>query len=126
MKGRRAGGGGPALLELLVLVTVAGILAATAIPMYYGYTGEAEKKAARYDLKLLQSVMENYYAEKQYVPPAASGAVTGWDASYSSKYTYVRRGDHDYRFKSVNSFGGVYISIDQYGAISESTDSSTL
>jgi len=122
MKGKK-GVKGFTLVELMVVVVIIGILAAIAIPMYSSYTDKANKKAAAGDLKGLQTTLETYYAEKSDVPDTADigGAVTDWTAKYSDNYTYKKIGTHDYEFKSKKKFSGVYVYIDEYGAIVETT-----
>ncbi len=109
------------LVELMVVVVIIGILAAIAIPMYSSYTDKANKKSASGELKGLQSIMETYYAENSDVPAAATGAVSDWTTKYDAKYTYTRNGTHDYQFKSKTKYGGVYVYIDEYGTITETS-----
>lgn len=120
MKGKK-GVKGFTLVELMVVVVIIGILAAIAIPMYSSYTEKANKKAAAGDLKGLQTTIETYYSENQDVPAAASSAITDWSTKYDAKYTYTRNGTHDYQFKAKTKYGGVYVYIDEYGTIAETT-----
>lgn len=57
--------GGFTLVELIVVVTIIGILASVAVPMYTGQTARARTKAALSDMKNIKAALELYYNDEQ-------------------------------------------------------------
>ena len=51
------------LIELVVVITILGVLVAIAIPAVAGYVDDAKKKAARADAKNIQTALIMYKAE---------------------------------------------------------------
>lgn len=105
--------------ELAVLLVALFILAAAAVPMCYRYSAAAARSAVRGDLKTLQASMEAYYTAHQDVPVRPEGAVPGWAAGYSGRYSYTRYGFHHYEFSTREKIGGKYLFIDQRGTVEE-------
>lgn len=58
------------LIEIIVIITVLGIIAAVSIPRYADVAGESKKAACRRSLNELRSAISIYYSEK--------AAVTGY------------------------------------------------
>ena len=56
------------LIELLTVVTIIGILAAIALPLYLDHRNRAYNASAMSDLKNFKVGMEAYYAEHQSYP----------------------------------------------------------
>src|SRR5437667_10230659 len=57
------------LLELLVVMTIIGILAAVAIPALRDSPQRAREAALREDLFTLRSTIDQYHGDKGYYPP---------------------------------------------------------
>lgn len=53
------------LVELIVVVSIIGILASVAVPMYTGQTAKAKTKAALADMKNIKAALELYYNDEQ-------------------------------------------------------------
>jgi prepilin-type N-terminal cleavage/methylation domain-containing protein len=57
------------LTELMIALAIMGILAAIAVPAYYGYTKKAKNRAGEASLTDCQLILESLYAENhQYAP----------------------------------------------------------
>jgi general secretion pathway protein G len=64
------------LLELLVVMTIIGILAAVAIPALRDSPQRAREAALREDLFTLRSTIDQYHGDKGYYPPDLATLVT--------------------------------------------------
>jgi general secretion pathway protein G len=64
------------LLELLVVMTIIGILAAIAIPALRDSPQRAREAALRGDLFTLRSTIDQYHGDKGYYPPDLATLVT--------------------------------------------------
>ena len=64
------------LLELLVVMTIIGILAAVAIPALRDSPQRAREAALREDLFTLRSTIDQYHGDKGYYPPDLQTLVT--------------------------------------------------
>lgn len=60
------------LVELLVVITIIGILAAIAVPLYLAQKEKAFDTQAQYDVKALQLVVETAYADDDRYPATGS------------------------------------------------------
>ena len=65
---KRKGSGGFSLIELLVVITIMGILAAVAIPRFMGVLEEAKAKADESNAHTLKTAAQVYYFEKGVWP----------------------------------------------------------
>lgn len=67
------------LIEIMVTVAIAGILAAIALPSYFGYLIKSDMRAAQADLLALSLAFENRYQRTLEYPviPAASRTTAG-------------------------------------------------
>ena len=72
----RSGQAGFTLLELLVVMTIIGILAAVAIPALRDSPQRAREAALREDLFTLRSTIDSYHGDKGYYPPDLATLVT--------------------------------------------------
>ena len=61
------------LAELLVVVVILGILAATILPQFIGATGGAKVAAAKADVAVLRTAMQNFYANMDRFPTPEEG-----------------------------------------------------
>ena len=64
------------LLELLVVMTIIGILASIAIPALRDSPQRAREAALREDLFTLRSTIDSYHGDKGYYPPDLATLVT--------------------------------------------------
>ena len=64
------------LLELLVVMTIIGILAAVAIPALRDSPQRAREAALREDLFTMRSTIDQYHGDKGYYPPDLQTLVT--------------------------------------------------
>ncbi len=60
--------GGFTLIEMMVVVTIIGILAATAMVAVRNYQRKAAETALRDDLTQMRKALDNFYADKQRFP----------------------------------------------------------
>ncbi|MEW6049089.1 MAG: prepilin-type N-terminal cleavage/methylation domain-containing protein [Bacillota bacterium] len=72
IKGMRRDRDGFTLIELVVVITILGVLVAIAIPTVGGYVDDAKKKGARADAKNIQTALIMYKAENGVYPPDTS------------------------------------------------------
>lgn len=68
--------GGFTLLELLVVMTIIGILAAIAVPALRDSPQKAREAALREDLFTLRSVLDQYHGDRGYYPADLQTLVT--------------------------------------------------
>lgn len=73
---------GFSLVELLIVVSIIGILAAIAIPQFSSYRQKAYDSAAKSDLANLAQMQDYYYVNGETYT-ADTGDLTGWLASGS-------------------------------------------
>ncbi len=67
------------LVELIIVVTILGILASLVIPTFQGHVAQAKEAAAKDNLKVIRTQVEVYKIQHQGVPPGyinGSGAPT--------------------------------------------------
>lgn len=67
------------LVELIIVVTILGILAAMVVPTFQGHITQARETAAKDNLKVMRTQIEVYKMQHQGVPPgyiSGSGAPT--------------------------------------------------
>ncbi len=76
MTGNRRGRDGFTLLELLVVMTIIGILAAIAIPALKNSPQKAREAALREDLFTLRSCLDQYHGDKGHYPTDLQTLVT--------------------------------------------------
>jgi general secretion pathway protein G len=74
--GRHRGSKGFTLLELLVVMTIIGILAAIAVPALRDSPQRAREATLREDLFTLRSVIDQYHGDKGNFPPDLQTLVT--------------------------------------------------
>src|SRR5258705_13029349 len=66
------GANGFTLLELMIVVSIIGILATLAVPSYQSSVVKAKKAALRQDLSTLRDVLDQHKADQGKSPPSLS------------------------------------------------------
>jgi prepilin-type N-terminal cleavage/methylation domain-containing protein len=61
------------LVELLITISIVGILAAIIVPTFQSHTQEAKESAAKDNLRILRNTIERYAAQHNDVAPGYSG-----------------------------------------------------
>ena len=88
-----AGGRGFSLLELLLAITIIGILSAIAIPSYRGYLDNNKVNTAISDINLIQLCLERYHTETFQYPPTiatiASCLPNNGNDPWGNPYVYL-------------------------------------
>ena len=67
------------LIELMIVVSILGILAAIVLPEFQSYQQKAREAQAKANLKLLRDAIERYAAEHNGIPPGYQNGVTSVD-----------------------------------------------
>jgi general secretion pathway protein G len=70
------GGHGFTLLELMIVVSIMGILATLAVPSYHSSVVKAKEAALRQDLSTLRDVLDQHKADQGKYPPSLSALVS--------------------------------------------------
>ena len=69
------GANGFTLLELMIVVSIVGILATLAVPSYQSSVVKAKEAALRQDLSTLRDVLDQHKADQGKYPPSLSALV---------------------------------------------------
>jgi general secretion pathway protein G len=124
-RGRRSGEGGFTLVEILVVITIIGLIMALVGPRVLNYLGESKAKAAKIQLESFASALDLYYLDLGSYPGSNEGlaALTqaggkpGWNGPYlrgglvpadpwGHPYIYRSPGERTpYEIKSLGSDG---------------------
>src|SRR5437016_14594016 len=70
---RQRRSGGFTLIEIMVVVIILGVLAATIIPQFVGTTHDAKVSAAKSHIAELESALERFYVHMDRYPTTAEG-----------------------------------------------------
>lgn len=65
------------LIELVIVMTIIGLLAAIAVPMYVQSVRHAREAVLREDLRTLRSAIDSYTVDKQKAPQSLDDLVEG-------------------------------------------------
>ena len=74
-KGGARGTNGFTLLELMIVVSIIGILATLAVPSYHSSVVKAKEAALRQDLSTIRDVLDQHKADQGKYPPSLSALV---------------------------------------------------
>ena len=111
MKTRQLAGrtGAFTLVEIMVVVVILGILAATIVPQFIGFKGEAKAGAAKADIAELEAALERYNLHMDRPPTTEEGlkalveAPAGEEGKWKGPYIKMLRKDpwgHPYQYRS--------------------------
>ncbi|MFQ5655106.1 MAG: type II secretion system major pseudopilin GspG, partial [Planctomycetota bacterium] len=125
MMGRRRRSEGFTLIEIMVVVIVLAILAATIIPQFAGTKQEAKVSTARHDITILENALERYYLHMDSYPPtevglrslteAPSDGERGWRGPYIKELRPDPWGN-DYQYRSPGEHGARTFDLWSWGA----------
>jgi general secretion pathway protein G len=97
------------LIEIMVVVVILGILAATIIPQFIGTTHDAKVSAAKATIAELESARERFYIHVDRHPTSEEGlkvlveAPSGDDKKWRGPYIKMLRADpwgHPYQYRN--------------------------
>jgi general secretion pathway protein G len=111
---RRAGQDGFTLVEMLVVITIIGLIMALVAPRVLNYLGESKVKAAKIQIESLNSALDLYYLDEGHYPTSSEGLAalvqrpgnsTTWNGPYlkggvvpadpwGNAYSYRSPGEH--------------------------------
>ena len=122
---RRRGQAGFTLVEMLVVITIIGMIMALVGPRVLGYLGESKVKAAKIQIESFSSALDLYYLDLGRYPNSSEGLAAlargnntpGWNGPYlrggvvpndpwGHSYVYRSPGEHaPYEIISLGSDG---------------------
>ncbi len=112
------------LIELLIVITIIGILAVALVPRLIAGTGKARDAARQADLQQIATALELYNSDNGGYPAATSGncasglsSVTGWSTSYMTTTP------NDPRLDGATSSSSACTTGYSYFALNTDTDS---
>jgi len=102
------------LIELLVVVIILGLLAALVGPRFFGRVGQSKQAAARVQIELLGSALDQFKLDTGRYPAtqeglqalqANPGNVNGWEGPYLKKDVPADPWGNPYQYKSPGDHG---------------------
>ena len=113
-RARSGGEGGFTLVEMLVVITIIGLIMALVGPRVLNYLGESKVKAARIQIQSFAAALDLFYLDAGRYPSSAegltalvrpTGAISGWNGPYlkggtvpndpwGAPYVYRSPGEH--------------------------------
>ena len=90
---------GLSLIELLVVLTIIGILATLAIPSYQSYLMETRRQDAIQSIRTMQMEVEAYIAQEGTTPSVSDfPAIDSEQSLYT--ITYIKQSDDNYKIQA--------------------------
>jgi general secretion pathway protein G len=120
---RRGGEGGFTLVEMLVVITIIGLIMALVGPRVLTYLGESKVKAARIQIESFSSALDLYYLDNGRYPTSSEGlgalvqrptSAAAWNGPYLKTSTvpadpwgrpYAYRAPADHAPYEISSYG---------------------
>lgn len=101
------------LIELVVVITILGVLVAIAVPTVGGYVDDAKKKGAKADAKNIQTALIMYKSENGAYPASTNDYPTfrGYLSSYISLPSEEGKANFDFQSYSTGGTHGFYALI---------------
>jgi general secretion pathway protein G len=99
--------GGFSLIEIMIVVSLLGIITAIIIPNYLDYSKEAKEAAAKDTLRMMRSVVELYSAKNSDVPPGYIGNNIGGAVSWTAFWAQVVRDGKYINNLPINPFNNL-------------------
>ncbi len=100
------------LVELIIVVSILGILAAIVLPEFQGHAQKAKEAAAKDNLRILRTTIERYAFEHNDVPPGYPGndpTNTPGSLLVTSQLTIVNNYLSEMPENPFNGYSSVYI-----------------
>jgi prepilin-type N-terminal cleavage/methylation domain-containing protein len=97
------------LVEILIVVTILGILAAIILPTLQGHIQQAKESAAKDDLRILRNAIELYAAQHNGVPPGYSSDDPTQNVAWICVYRQLVKPGGYLSEMPKNPFNGNYI-----------------
>jgi general secretion pathway protein G len=101
------------LIELMVVMVIIGLLAATVVPKFFGHVDKARQQDAQAQIELLGQALDLYRLEKHKYPTTDDGLKS--ISSYLKKELPKDPWGNDYAYKSPGEEGRGYDLV-SYGA----------
>lgn len=102
----RTGPNGFSLIELMIVVTIIGILMGIALPSYQQYVYRSNRALAKTAIMKISSQQENFYNDRKAYATALTQFNVGTSViNYPANTVYLQ---HDGSFNSTNSGGSIY------------------
>lgn len=112
------------LIELMIVVTIIGILSAVALPMYQDYVTRSKIPEATSALSRDRVQLEQYFQDNRRYSTVAGGAVCGGTRPTSTNFTIsCVATDNSYTITAtgISSMAGFNYTVDQSNAKSSTT-----
>jgi prepilin-type N-terminal cleavage/methylation domain-containing protein len=109
----RKNGGGYTLIEMMIVITIIGILFAIILPNMTKSRFQAQFSACQLNQRNMASALENYNTDQKSYP--ASGQISVlWSAQYMSQRPFCPSNASDYGYETTNRGGESSVIFNAY------------